>query len=179
MAGNGSRIRASIRNALKDFSQCHPEHRIDSQFYQSIIKRIEGNLKGQLRVVRRLMKTLPSDNLRMLVASIELELARRGDPPLVPASERVLQLETAIRNHRDQRGDDRCWIDDVELYALLPEGKGNSDLSLCHPDEMIENCKRYISARQDPSLVYISSQRKIEELEQQIKSLKDSANGTQ
>lgn len=28
-------------------------------------------------------------------------------------------LESAIRKHRDQRGDDRCWLDDEELYKTL------------------------------------------------------------
>jgi hypothetical protein len=33
-----------------------------------------------------------------------------------------LALCAAVREHRDQRGDDRCWRDDRKLYASLPEG---------------------------------------------------------
>lgn len=36
--------------------------------------------------------------------------------------DRIEELEAAIRIHRDARGQDRCWENDLELYALLPEG---------------------------------------------------------
>lgn len=77
-------------------------------------------------------------------------------------------LLAAIRKHRDQRGDDRCWMDDYELYRALPEGINEADLRLCTPDEMIECCKKYIASRHDPSKSYISSQRRIEELESKL-----------
>jgi len=32
------------------------------------------------------------------------------------------RLRDAIKKHRDQRGDDRCWLDDRELYAVLGDG---------------------------------------------------------
>ena len=34
----------------------------------------------------------------------------------------VIRLRDAIRKHRDQRLDDWCCMDDIELYEVLPEG---------------------------------------------------------
>jgi hypothetical protein len=83
--------------------------------------------------------------------------------------ERILDC---IRKHRDQHGDDRCWMDDNELYEnTLPEGINGADLRLHAPCEMIINCAKYIAHRQDPSIPYVSPQRTIEELEAKIAGL--------
>lgn len=60
----------------------------------------------------------------------------------------IIRLRNAIRSHRDQRGDDRCWLDDEKLYAALPEGipaKTHLDQEL-----MLKNCARFIGTRQHP-----------------------------
>ena len=51
----------------------------------------------------------------------------------------VEKLMAAIRKHRDYRGDDRCFQDDAELYAVLPEGdtRPHSETAVT-----IENCQR-------------------------------------
>ena len=36
--------------------------------------------------------------------------------------EEVESLRSAIRLHRDEKGHDRCWLDDQRLYSILPEG---------------------------------------------------------
>lgn len=87
------------------------------------------------------------------------------------AKERIEELESAIRGHRDQRGDDRCWMDDEKLYEALPEGVGESDRRLCDPTTMLKNCEKYIASRHDPSLAYLSPQRQIEDLEARIREL--------
>ena len=71
-------------------------------------------------------------------------------------------LETAIRRHRDYRGDDRCYLDDRELYAVLPEGyePPAKDTAVT-----LAQCERFIACRQDPATEYVSPQRRIEELE--------------
>ncbi len=61
----------------------------------------------------------------------------------------ALKYEAAIKNHRDQRGDDRCWLDDYELYDVLDEGlefKANNAL----PDRetFLANCERFHLCRQ-------------------------------
>lgn len=90
--------------------------------------------------------------------------------PLNDARYRITVLEEAIREHRDQRGDDRCWQDDHKLYAVLKDGwtppKVDSAVEL-------ENCKRYIACRQDPNVEYVSPQRMIERLQLAVTKLLD------
>ena len=66
----------------------------------------------------------------------------------------------AIRRHRDYRGDDRCHLDDGELYTMLPEGdtRPARDTAVT-----IENCLRYIQCRQQ-GREYVSPEREIERL---------------
>lgn len=54
----------------------------------------------------------------------------------------IRMLRNSIRHHRDQRGDDRCWMDDQELYAVLPERK-QADPKLPPKEEFLGNCARY------------------------------------
>lgn len=84
------------------------------------------------------------------------------------ATDEVERLRAAIRRHRDYRGDDRCFQDDVELYAVLPEGDTRP---LNETAVTIENCQKYIQCRQQ-GREYVSPQRKIEELESEIERLK-------
>ncbi|RDJ35527.1 MAG: hypothetical protein DWQ19_11975 [Crenarchaeota archaeon] len=84
----------------------------------------------------------------------------------------IEKLRNAIRKHRDQKGDDRCWLDDIELYNVLPEGVAEADLRLHEPLEMMANCLRYISCRHNPSSEYVSPQRTIEKLTRDIEELK-------
>ncbi len=77
-------------------------------------------------------------------------------------SNEIERLRNTIRRHRDYRGDDRCWMDDEELYAVLPEGYApparDTEIEL-------ENCKKYLECRRHPATIYMSPQRRIEELE--------------
>lgn len=104
-------------------------------------------------------KKLPSNNARL---NIEVQRLYLDNQNLRTEIER---LEIAIRQHRDQRGDDRCWQDDLKLYEALPEGLGKAELGLPSPEEMLKNCKRYITCRHQPGTPYISPQRRIEQLE--------------
>lgn len=54
---------------------------------------------------------------------------------------RVQELEAAIRKHRDQKGHDRCWLNDLELYGVLGEPVGEP----CLPptDEFLSRCREY------------------------------------
>lgn len=91
-------------------------------------------------------------------------------PQPLTSKDHVEFLIAAIRRHRDQRGDDRCWQDDLELYAALPEGVGGADLRLPSPQEMLENCKRYCTHRHDPTQPYRSPEREVERLEAELKA---------
>lgn len=82
---------------------------------------------------------------------------------LIELLESIKTLRNAIRKHRDQKGDDRCWLDDLELYKALPEGVADADLRLPSPEKMLENCKRFIQCRHTGT-DYVSEQREIETL---------------
>lgn len=57
------------------------------------------------------------------------------------------KLKAAIRSHRDERGHDRCWLDDQKLYAVL--GEGGADGTLPPRAEFLSNCERYYDIRRD------------------------------
>ena len=83
------------------------------------------------------------------------------------------ELAAAIRKHRDERGDDRCHADDAALYAVLPEGDTRPALETA---VTIENCQRFIECLQQ-GREYISPQRRIEELEAEVASLRQQVKG--
>jgi hypothetical protein len=62
----------------------------------------------------------------------------------------VKKLRGVIRYHRDQKGDDRCWVDDLRLYEILPEGAEGYDPTLPPEDVFLDNCKRFCRSRQTP-----------------------------
>lgn len=76
-------------------------------------------------------------------------------------SMKVFRLRQAIRIHRDARGDDRCWMDDDDLYRVLPEGytPPARDTSV-----ELDRCRQFIASRQHPATVYVSPEREIERL---------------
>lgn len=65
----------------------------------------------------------------------------------------VRRLEEAIRKHRDQRGDNRCWLDDVELYRSLRDELSEYavDTELPPKCDFLMSCSRYWDQRQRPS----------------------------
>ena len=91
------------------------------------------------------------------------EVALREHPADGPSELEKLQAE--VRKHRDQRGDDRCWMDDEELYKALPEGYTPPER-----DTLVEIalCRKFIENRHNPTTEYVSPQRRIEELEAEI-----------
>ena len=63
----------------------------------------------------------------------------------------IMKLRTEIRYHRDQKGDDRCWLDDVKLYKVLPEGeKELANFALPCREKFLGSCKRFWESRQEP-----------------------------
>jgi hypothetical protein len=62
------------------------------------------------------------------------------------------QLISAIRKHRDQKGDDRCWLDDYNLYTALfnvttLDEDRNIDLALPPKEDFLKSCERYWAQR--------------------------------
>lgn len=98
--------------------------------------------------------------------------AQLGSQERYTLVEEVMALRTAIRACRDAKGDDRCWKDfELKLYPLLPEGWVPPAR-----DETIEleNCKEYIRTCYHPGTTYVSPRRRIEELEKEVASTKES-----
>jgi hypothetical protein len=42
-------------------------------------------------------------------------------PPEKELRNEIIRLRNAIRKHRDAKGHNLCWENNLELYALLPE----------------------------------------------------------
>lgn len=59
---------------------------------------------------------------------------------------RIDKLEAAIRQHRDQKADDRCWEDDERLYDILG-GEKKADHRVGDKLAMVKNCIRFIETR--------------------------------
>jgi len=81
----------------------------------------------------------------MLLAQRNIEISE--------LKEEIETLRNAIRLHRDERGNDRCWLDDERLYSVLPEGK-KADMVLPCRQEFLKNCARYWADRQPMSSMY-------------------------
>lgn len=56
------------------------------------------------------------------------------------------RLRKAIREHRDQKADDRCWLDDQKLYAVLGDGD-LGDNRVGDKEAMLANCRRFLGQR--------------------------------
>lgn len=66
----------------------------------------------------------------------------------------VEKLEAAIRHHRDQKGDDRCRLDDLKLYNDALGEDFDPYQGALPPDEcMLESCRRYVEQRKNPDHV--------------------------
>ncbi len=65
---------------------------------------------------------------------------------------RILQLRNSIRYHRDQVGDDRCWLDDYLMYRLLSDTYPEPRYSR---KEGMDRCREFYklrnASRQDPT----------------------------
>jgi hypothetical protein len=77
---------------------------------------------------------------------IDADLKQLNNDALV---QEVMRLRDGIRYHRDQKGDDRCWVDDLRLYDLLPEKTGH-DSTLPTREKFLANCARFHDTRQVP-----------------------------
>ncbi len=60
---------------------------------------------------------------------------------------RIQELEDAIKKHRAQKLDDRCWLDDAELYEVLHDDI-KADTILPPKEEFLSNCSHYYACRQ-------------------------------
>lgn len=72
----------------------------------------------------------------------------------VAAEQEVQRIKAATQLHHDQRGDNRCWLDDLKLYHdVLGNYPDPYVTALPSEIDMIESCQRYIRQRQCPGVV--------------------------
>ncbi len=104
------------------------------------------------------------DRHKVLAMGDEIERLRTANEDLAAAAKNLLadivrvedeldRLRTAIREHRDQRGDDRCWLDDQRLYHALGEGDPDpfDPVSALPPKaDFLASCERFWIKRQCP-----------------------------
>ena len=57
------------------------------------------------------------------------------------------RLRDGIRQHRDEKGDDRCCLDDQRLYALLPDTQA-AITTLPAKEIFLKSCERFWQTRQ-------------------------------
>ncbi|MBN8550766.1 MAG: hypothetical protein J0M12_15740 [Deltaproteobacteria bacterium] len=75
------------------------------------------------------------------------DVAKMSDKQL---REELVVLRNAVRLHRDEKGHDRCWVDDARLYGALPEKIGAVS-QLPRWPEFQTNCRRFWESRQCPT----------------------------
>jgi uncharacterized coiled-coil DUF342 family protein len=77
--------------------------------------------------------------VKALAAELERLMAERDE------------LLAAIKEHRDQRGDDRCWLDDQKLYVAAGLGEtATGETALPPKCDFLKSCERYWHQRQAP-----------------------------
>jgi hypothetical protein len=97
------------------------------------------------------------------------------DPEIDYLREKIYELEDAIRNHRDQKGDDRCFLDDMELYKVLGD-KVPFDNRLPPKCDFLESCKRFWEQRQYPpekDHISLPDDMTIAQLTEEVKRLRE------
>ncbi len=58
--------------------------------------------------------------------------------------ERIIQIRRLIRTHRDQIGDDRCWVDDGLVWSALPDSPPEMTTI---PSDAMERCEAFFRLR--------------------------------
>jgi hypothetical protein len=85
---------------------------------------------------------------RVLVAEARDRCALPAEvwgPMLGQALDELDRLHAAVKQHYDQKADDRCWQDDTELYAAF--GLPPADIRVGDQEAMLKNCERFLAWR--------------------------------
>lgn len=62
----------------------------------------------------------------------------------------IIECRHAIREHRDAKGDDRCWLDDYKIWAMIP---GSFEAPVEPPpfEEAMDMCRAFYKFRRATS----------------------------
>lgn len=84
----------------------------------------------------------------------EQEILQLYSTSIKNLADEVIKLREAIRYHRDQKGDNRCWLDDEKLYEVLPEYIP-ADTELPSRDVFLSNCAKFYECRQKTKYISV------------------------
>jgi hypothetical protein len=74
------------------------------------------------------------------------QAAQKGWASYAELKDENERLRAAIINHRSQKADDRCWMDDEELYKVLGDCI-EADFGVGDKAAMLKNCERFLEQR--------------------------------
>ena len=89
-------------------------------------------------------------------------------------AKRYIKLFDAVKEHHDQKADDRCWMDDNKLYEAA--GLPPADYKVGCKEEMLRNCERYVKNRCEdggPWKSYAELEQENEDLRHDLQLYKD------
>ena len=89
-------------------------------------------------------KELEVENLRLREANRRLQATEsvlERVKLIIALRTRISFLENGIKDHHDAVGNDRCWLNNKKLYALI--GIEWESCSLPQREEFLHNCKIY------------------------------------
>jgi hypothetical protein len=134
----------------------------------------DGRLKVLACNLRRALRAPEECDIPYLLETAARELDRLRIA--AGAADELDRLRSAIREHRDQRGDDRCWLDDVKLYHALDgevSGATLDGMKLPPRCDFVESCTRYWNQRQRPTATYFEpEQMTLAQLQAEVERLR-------
>jgi hypothetical protein len=94
-----------------------------------------------------IIKDLPEPGRKAAQAFIRN--VQRLEEKLEAKTQEHNRLVLAVKKHHDQKGDDRCWLDDATLYQEA--GLQSAETALPGREEFLANCARFHESRVHPS----------------------------
>lgn len=101
------------------------------------------------------------DSVREFVNKMQMQLVDIEQKDSVRTKEHN-DLVLSVKKHHDQKGDDRCWLDDVELYTAA--GLDDANSALPQLPEFIGNCVRFHQSRQNPDSRYVTVEEQLDKV---------------
>ncbi|MDP3725869.1 MAG: hypothetical protein Q8R36_01590 [bacterium] len=82
--------------------------------------------------------------MKAQISDVDLDIMSMGR-----LKKEILELRSVIREHRDQIGDDRCWINDLRIYKAVPDNA--PIITNLPPKEIfVGHCSHFWDTRQCP-----------------------------